>query len=168
MLNLRSRRFGWLQAQQELSKDETKFYITVWMKTPEQLYRFYPRNFDNMDTWSNKEVDWRGYLLGAKSLRLDYEYPVDPWGGWTNEQKLEALEIAIQRDFDNDDLHSYHVEPVRMPKEWITMTDEQLCELERQLHKRKFDLENELRDTNRLYSRIWLYGDEKFNWSDRL
>lgn len=155
LLEFNSHRYGPVKVYKE------NYGITVYCRVDEMNWKHFERNTDG-EGWSDKERDWRGTIIGARSLRLDFELDED------TEVTKESVEALITKDYENDDLPWLHVERVVTPPEWDDMNDAQLWELENQLHRRKGDLEVELRQVKRDYARIWSLGDRKFDWGSQL
>lgn len=156
--------YGTLTIYEQFLAKKPAWEITIYLKVDEAAWKYFNRTDDG---WSDQEVDWSGYLLGAKTLRLDFEQP-EEWGYFILENKLKIIENEIGSVYAMDDWPSYHVEPVSQTRNYVKWSDKQLWELERILHDRKAELEKELRDINREYHAVWAAGGDKYNWGDRL
>lgn len=167
-LTLYSEKWGTLRVYPEVKPERGKAYITVYHKTPENLYRFYQRDVEDWERWSDTEVDWNNYLMGARNLRSDFEFGVDEWLDADDAQRLSLICDGIQELFDDDELFGYHVEEIYIPSEWDSRSDAELWEMQRELHARRGQLNSELREVERQYELIWLLGDRKYNWADRM
>lgn len=141
---------------------QTNNWIVVYCRVDEQNWKHYDRDYDDDNKWSEKEKDWRGTIIGVRSLRLDFEVPEDV------EIDKKYIEKLITDAYEADDLPWLHVERVEMPAEWLEMDNEALWSLENQLHKHKGDLEVELRQVKREHARVWALGDSKFDWAENL
>lgn len=160
--------FGEMKVYREYRGASDKFEYTVYMKTPEDHYRFFVRDEFRNNGTDEKEVDWRGYILGARSLRLDFEAE-ETGVEEPPEKELKAWIIEqVQKDFDEDNIFGFHVQKIEHPPEWDEMTDEELWEVQRANHKRLGDLEVQVREERREHRLLWALGDRKFNWYDRL
>lgn len=143
-------------------KDDSKKYLTVYCRVNETYYKYYPLDDYNDPTSYHKEVNWNGYILGARSLRFDFEVDKD------TEVTKELIDQFVSREHEIDDVWGYHVEPVDYPEEWDTMSNEDLWAEEVKRHRRKGELEFELRQLKRDLANLWRIGDAKYNWAENL
>lgn len=117
--------------------------ITVYCKSADHLYNFYN---DRRDGTEPTRVRWSGFIMGRQSLRFDFEIP--DWHELTDEGKVEVLDSLIQKEYDDDEIHGFHVEKIvyEIP-DYSDLTDKELFALEHEAVEQRLMLEKKLHHT---------------------
>jgi hypothetical protein len=158
---IQSPKWGTLHLYREYIPQTEMTWLTVYMKTPDHLYRVYHRDEGSGEV-DEQEVDWSNYIIGRKRLRLDFELTAEEVERGFN------LDLMIKDLFDSNDIHGFHFEKIAdIEDEWAGMSDSDLLALYRQRHRDAEDYDRKRIEAKRDADRLFAYGDKLYNWADQ-
>lgn len=143
----------WGRVEVYLNPYPDRMEVTIFGTFPENEYRVTHAPGDT------EEVDWSGYLLGARTYRIDRTVSREDSDSVNTVQMVADI---ISSEFASGEVGGFYVEPLNNP--FFSCTEAELCEHWLFATTIIAKLEKDLREQRRIEAQTWTLGEERYGW----